>query len=70
MNKPDEMFWAACFYEGYLTNKDTNDLQELGLIRTFTDIKNPTVLSDAIHSDISQMLKTNLKTPSTEGMIS
>lgn len=61
MTDLSKMFWAACFYDGYLSNKDTNELQKLGLIRDFTDLIDPNVLSNAIHSEISQMLRTKLE---------
>ena len=61
MTDLSKMFWAACFYDGYITNKDTNELQKLGLIKDFTDFIDPNSLSNAIHSDVSPMLKTKLE---------
>ena len=61
MTELSKLFWAACFYEGYISNKDTNELQKLGLIKDFTDFIDPNVLSNAVHSDVSPMLKTKLE---------
>ena len=61
MNDNDRLFWSACFTEGYLNNKDTDELFDVRSIKDIKDLKDPNILADIGRSDISPKLRIKIE---------